>query len=142
MKGNSFLKKTTLNLVGNFRNFCCPEILIVDDTDLNRIAVRQILKTRFKLFSDEACNGLECIDMLKERTLSECSCPFYKILFLDLEMPLLNGKETAKKIMKMKGKGQIPNELIIVAYTAYTDEEENCKALGMDYFSKCQFLIN
>lgn len=35
-------------------------------------------------------------------------------------------------------KGKISKEVAIVAYTAYTDEEKNCKKAGMDYF--CNFI--
>lgn len=43
------------------------------------------------------------------------------------------------RIKKMKEEGKINKNLAIIGYTAYTDEEENCKKAGMDYFCKIAF---
>jgi hypothetical protein len=39
-------------------------------------------------------------------------------------------------IYRCQSKGIVEQNLFIVGYTAYTDEEETCRAAGMDYFSK------
>ena len=36
----------------------------------------------------------------------------------------------------MKETGKINTNLAVIAYTAYTDEQQNCKDAGMDFFCK------
>ena len=57
------------------------------------------------------------------------------LLFLDIEMPKMNGREAAQEIRKLKKGKDIP----IIAFTAYAikAEKEKCMAAGMnDYISK------
>ena len=46
----------------NLKNFCCPEIMVVDDIDYNRFALQEIINTIFDLECIEACSGQDCID--------------------------------------------------------------------------------
>ena len=48
------------NNLGSLRNSCCPEILIVDDIDYNRMILSQIISYIFELDYMEAVNGKEC----------------------------------------------------------------------------------
>jgi CheY-like chemotaxis protein len=54
--------------------------------------LKEIIKRKFALLSDEAINGKECLEMLKEKAFNEC-CSFYKVVFMDFEMPIMNGIE-------------------------------------------------
>ena len=100
---------------------------------MNRYVLKEIIKSKFGLVADEAINGRDCLQLVKEKGLSEC-CSEYKIIFMDFEMPILNGIEASKKIKKYKLQGKVNKDLVLVAYTAYTDEEANCKESGMDFF--------
>lgn len=68
-------------------------ILIVDDHPLFRKGVRELFRD-FCIHTsiDEAQNGIETIKALKKKR--------YDIVFLDIEMPVLNGIDTAKIIVK------------------------------------------
>jgi CheY-like chemotaxis protein len=66
--------------------------LIVDDIDMNRYVIKEILRSKFGLNSDEATNGKDCLKVIKERSISEC-CGNYKVIFMDFEMPIMNGLE-------------------------------------------------
>ena len=59
---------------------------------MNRFILKEIIKSRFELISDEAINGKDCLQMIKEKSLQEC-CSTYKIIFMDFEMPIMNGLE-------------------------------------------------
>lgn len=55
---------------------------------------------------------------------------------MDYEMPIMNGIEASRKIKELKIKGKIDTNTVIIGYTAYTDEEQNCLAAGMEFFCK------
>ncbi len=68
-------------------------VLVVDDHPLYRNGIRRILNNiEFIKKCDEAENGFECIDKLKES--------HYDIILLDLQMPEMDGVETASIIKK------------------------------------------
>jgi CheY-like chemotaxis protein/HPt (histidine-containing phosphotransfer) domain-containing protein len=77
-------------------------------------------------------NGLEVIDQLRKQE--------FDIIFMDVQMPEMDGFETTKFIIH---KLQIPFKPVIVAMTAFALEgdKEKCLEVGMnDYISK-PFLI-
>jgi CheY-like chemotaxis protein len=78
----------------SLKNFCCPEVMVVDDIDYNRFALVAILKSIFDIDSDEATNGQECIDKIKVYDKKTC-CDGIKIIVMDFEMPVLNGLEVS-----------------------------------------------
>lgn len=122
---NSFLDQIELLL--NIVEFgCeCAQVLIVDDIDMNRYVIKEILRSKFGLAVEEATNGKESLKMIKEKSFSEC-CSKYKLIFMDYEMPILNGIEASKKIRSYEKEGRIESGNIIIAYTAYIDEESTC----------------
>jgi len=56
--------------------------------------IHEVLRNKFGLSVDEAINGKECLKMIKQRSFSEC-CSSYKIIFMDFQMPILNGLEAS-----------------------------------------------
>lgn len=61
------------------------QILIVDDSQINREILAEILKDEYRIL--EAANGEECIDMLKQYGTG------ISLLLLDINMPVLDGFE-------------------------------------------------
>ncbi len=66
---------------------------------MNRYILKQILLSKYGLRSDEAINGKEAVELVKQRAYQEC-CSSYKIIIMDFEMPIMNGIEATKKIRK------------------------------------------
>jgi len=99
-------------------------ILVADDYDMNQKIVTRILKG-FGYGCDLAANGLEVIQALERK-------PF-DLVFLDVQMPELNGYETARKICQRWGKSERP---LMVAMTANAlrGDREKCLEAGMDEF--------
>ena len=111
-------------VIGNFRGrmnrasekkvsrhhaFVAPDarILVVDDTQMNLVVVRELLKqTEIKL--DEATSGAEC--------LSLCETTKFDLILLDYRMPEMDGIETLKKLREKK-KG-LNYETTVIALTA------------------------
>lgn len=78
----------------NQQTFIAPEarILIVDDNEMNRLAIQALLK-RTKINIDLAESGPVAIDMIKENK--------YHIIFLDYMMPEMNGIETLHRMKEL-----------------------------------------
>ena len=99
----------------------CPEILIVDDQIFNICALKFLLES-FNVFYNTCSSGNEAINLVKNMaTKAESCCKFYKIIFLDIEMPEKNGLETCLEI-RMFLKENFLNETKIVACTGYGDQ--------------------
>ena len=79
----------------------CNNILIIDDNVFNVLSLQLILgviKTEeSKLTSDTANNGLEGLEKIQSKLLKCCRKP-YKIVFVDLNMPVMGGYEMMKEI--------------------------------------------
>mmetsp|Transcript_39618 Transcript_39618/g.29255 ORF Transcript_39618/g.29255 Transcript_39618/m.29255 type:complete len:161 (-) Transcript_39618:261-743(-) len=70
----------------------CPQILVVDDIDINRYVIVEVLRSKFGIPVAEANNGKECLQIIKRKSLSEC-CSSFKVIFMDFSMPVMNGLE-------------------------------------------------
>ena len=108
------------------KNACnCLDILIVDDEEFNVMASKKMLNN-LGYESEAAYNGQECIDLIKEKQKLNCSCNknFYKLIFLDIVMPVLDGINTAKKIQEMIDKKEINENVKIVFISGNIDGNE------------------
>lgn len=99
----------------------CPEILIVDDQIFNICALKFLLES-FNVFYNTCTSGKEAINLVKclANKVESC-CKFYKIIFMDIEMPEKNGLETCLEIRTFL-KDIFLNETKIVACTGYGDQ--------------------
>ncbi|MCU0794146.1 MAG: response regulator, partial [Opitutaceae bacterium] len=105
--------------------------LIVDDQAVNRELLKIMLR-RQGFLTDLAHDGEEAVALSTKQT--------YNIIFMDLEMPGMNGYETTRKIRTASHHGiHVP----IVAVTATTAKgtREKCLEAGMDeYLTKPVYL--
>ena len=115
----------------------CPKVLIVDDDPFNLTALDQILK-RLQIPCHWAFNGKEAIQKIDARQHNRCgaSCKQYKIMFLDCNMPIMDGFETARRLRAMEKRGEI-DRIKIIACTAFVQQsdEDRAREAGMDDFS-------
>ncbi len=103
-----------------------PQILLVDDNLVNRQVAGEILKSA-GCQVDLAKNGHEAIEMATRKD--------YDLIFMDIQMPQMDGVTATKTLKNMKLPGLPP----IVAMTAYGMEPDRERFLnqGMDdYLSK------
>src|SRR3990172_9917942 len=106
-------------------------ILVVDDDELNRRLMR-VLLTREGHHVEVASNGLEAFDEIKAKK--------YDIVFMDLQMPVMDGIEASRQIRAWENGG---SHTFIVALTA-SYLPENGQALfdaGMDNYIAKPFEI-
>jgi PAS domain S-box-containing protein len=98
-------------------------ILIVDDNKINMLLTKTLIQNKVpNCLIYEAKNGQEAVDLALENKPD--------IIFMDIQMPIMNGYEATTEIRKTN-----PNT-IIIAITAgiITGEKEKCLEVGMNDF--------
>ena len=100
--------------------------LLADDNDINLMIAKSMLET-YGAQIDTATNGLECVELFTENPGK------YSIIFMDIQMPVMDGYE-ATKLIRASG---LPHskEIPIIAMTAnvFLEDIERAKQAGMDY---------
>ena len=65
---------------------CVHKIMVVDDNDLNLLALRSTIESRFKATVIEADNGKKALDLVTEGLAKPCKCEskIPKLIFMDI----------------------------------------------------------
>lgn len=119
---NSKSNTTKVSEVQTYKTLA-PKILIVEDNPINMdLNKRMILKIYPNAKIQTAANGIEALELFEKDTP--------ELIFMDLQMPLMDGFECTK-IIRQKHKN-IP----IIALTAgvISGEKERCMEIGMNDF--------
>jgi len=101
-------------------------ILVAEDNRINQMVALGLLH-KLGYAADLAANGLEVLEAMKRTP--------YDIIFMDCQMPELDGYETTRRI-RSEQRVHIPR-IIAMTANAIRGEEERCLDAGMDdYMSK------
>lgn len=100
-------------------------ILLVEDNDINRDIASEIIgMTGAKV--ETAQNGKEAVEMIE--ALPE---DWYNLVFMDIQMPVMNGYETTAVIRSLPGKrGRLP--IIAMTANAFAEDVQMAKNIGMN----------
>jgi CheY-like chemotaxis protein len=107
--------------------FPTAKILVADDYPINLELMKEMLEL-MECKVDTAENG--------NNALALCKHNVYDVIFMDIQMPELDGYATTKKLRENQKSGKHP---IIIAITAnaLSGDREKCIKAGMDdYISK------
>jgi two-component system sensor histidine kinase/response regulator len=108
-------------------------VLLAEDNHINRLIAVALLR-KFGYEADIVSNGLAALERLEVIP--------YDIIFMDCQMPEMDGYDTARSIREREqtlSQGHFPSPIHIVAITANAmqGDREKCLAAGMDdYLSK------
>lgn len=80
---------------------CESTILIVDDNFFNLIPLELILSETFQLSVDKALNGADAVAKFRKAITKKCCNIRYKLILMDLNMPVMDGYRAAQEILKM-----------------------------------------
>eukprot|EP00347_Sterkiella_histriomuscorum_P005052 403358085 len=76
--------------------------LRLDDNIFNLITLEFMLKDQSELIVDKANNGLEAVEMFKSNLLNkECCNQHYRLILMDLNMPVMDGYEATDQIIQL-----------------------------------------
>jgi two-component system sensor histidine kinase/response regulator len=101
-------------------------ILVAEDNRINQMVALGLLQ-KLGYAADLACNGVEVLVAMKKTP--------YDIIFMDCQMPELDGYETTRRI-RAEQRVHVPR-IIAMTANAIRGEEERCLDAGMDdYLSK------
>jgi CheY-like chemotaxis protein len=91
------------------------EILLVDDTEDNRLLIKAFLrKSDHRL--EIAVNGSEAVGM--------CQAKRYGLVLMDIQMPVMDGYEATRRIRAWEEANRLP-PMAIVALTAHAMADES-----------------
>jgi len=90
-------------------------VLIVDDEIFNINVIENFCKG-LGLPTEKALNGQEAVEKLKE--CSKDGYPAIRTIFMDINMPVMDGYQASRKIYKMVEEGEI-EDVTIIGVTAY-----------------------
>lgn len=102
-------------------------ILIVDDKPANLLALEAILDSpAYDLV--RASSGEEALKLVETRT--------FGTILLDVQMPGIDGYETARRIKKLANGRDVPIVFVTAVYQESEDARRGYEAGGLDYFPK------
>ena len=112
-------------------NFKGKRVLLAEDNEMNRVIANAILdEAGFETVN--AVNGQEALDKVKESPAG-----YFDVILMDIQMPVMDGYESAKEIRKLEDikKAQIP--IVAVTANAFDEDRKNALASGMSgYLAK------
>lgn len=102
-------------------------LLLVDDNAGNLVALEAVLDTpEFNLF--KAQSGMEAIKLVEKHD--------FALILLDIQMPIMDGFETAKQIKATEKGKDVPVIFITAVYNEDPFVKRGYEAGGIDYFGK------
>ena len=125
----SIIKKCTVDVVCQEEKDCDKlylSVLVAEDYDVNRMLIESIFEKYKNITVEFACDGKEACQKAAQKS--------YDVIFMDINMPVMNGLEAAEYIRK-----ELQSDVAIVALTANAikGDREKFIASGMnDYLSK------
>ena len=107
------------------------KILLAEDNDLNaEIAVELLQEEGCTV--DRAKDGVECVDMLEKAANGT-----YQLIFMDIQMPVMNGYDATKKIRRMDDPQKADIPIIAMTANAFSEDKQAALDAGMnDHIAK------
>lgn len=106
-------------------------ILLTEDNDLNAEIATELLQEE-GCTVDRAKDGVECVDMLEKAANGT-----YQLILMDIQMPVMNGYDAAKKIRRMDDPQKANIPIIAMTANAFTEDRQVALEAGMnDHIAK------
>ena len=107
------------------------KILLAEDNDLNAEIAVELLREE-GCTVDRAKDGVECVDLLEKAANGT-----YQLILMDIQMPVMNGYDAAKKIRRMDDPPKADIPIIAMTANAFSEDKQAALDAGMnDHVSK------
>ena len=126
--GEELDDETIADEPGNIEILAGKRVLLVDDNELNREILKEIL-VDCGLTVEEASNGSEAVADVQDKEPS-----YYHFILMDIEMPVMDGYEAAMKIRKLPNRIRASIPIIALSGNAIPENRERAAVVGMDDF--------
>ena len=103
-------------------------VLVVDDNELNREIMEQILVDH-GLLVEEADDGSRAVEEVKAQEPG-----YFHFILMDIEMPVMDGYEATTRIRKLPNRIRANVPVIALTANACFENRERAKKIGMDDF--------
>jgi PAS domain S-box-containing protein len=104
-----------------------PKLLLVDDNAGNLLALQAVLgEADYELIS--ASSGAQALELVKKHEIA--------LVLLDIQMPGMDGFETARRLKKVDGFANIPIIFITAIYSQDPYVKKGYEVGAVDYFTK------
>ncbi len=101
-------------------------VLIAEDNELNQMIAKAILE-EMGLTVDIAENGESAV-----RKITEADAGHYSIVLMDIQMPVIDGYEAAKRIRSLKDEGKADIPIVAVTANAFEEDKKLALSVGMN----------
>ena len=113
------------------KSLCGTRILLTEDNDLNAEIATELLQEE-GCTVDRAKDGVECVDMLEKAANGT-----YQMILMDIQMPVMNGYDAAKKIRRMDDPQKADIPIIAMTANAFSEDRQAALDAGMnDHIAK------
>ena len=113
------------------KSLCGVKILLAEDNDLNAEIATELLQEE-GCTVDRAKDGVECVDMLEKAANGT-----YQLILMDIQMPVMNGYDAAKKIRRMDDPQKADLPIIAMTANAFSEDKQAALDAGMnDHIAK------
>ena len=102
------------------------KILLTEDNDLNAEIATELLREE-GCTVDRAKDGVECVDMLEKAANGT-----YRLILMDIQMPVMNGYDAAKKIRRMDDPQKADIPIIAMTANAFSEDKQAALDAGMN----------
>ena len=110
---------------------CGVKILLTEDNDLNAEIATELLQEE-GCTVDRAKDGVECVDMLEKAANGT-----YQLILMDIQMPVMNGYDAARKIRGLDDPPKANIPIIAMTANAFTEDKQAALDAGMnDHIAK------
>lgn len=106
-------------------------ILLTEDNDLNAEIATELLQEE-GCTVDRAKDGVECVDMLEKAANGT-----YQLILMDIQMPVMNGYDAARKIRRLDDPQKANIPIIAMTANAFSEDKQAALDAGMnDHIAK------
>lgn len=102
------------------------KILLTEDNDLNAEIAAELLQEE-GCTVERAKDGVECVDMLEKAANGT-----YQLILMDIQMPVMNGYDAAKKIRRMEDPQKADIPIIAMTANAFSEDKQAALDAGMN----------